>query len=215
MRTLSVSVIALVLLFAPFTLTADTMETVNLATRISAVEEVPPLAGVDASGNAEVKLNIRRNDEGEMVSAFVTYSVFVNVVGEGDVTLVAMHLHEAPVGENGSIRIRSGLDFGGEPVVATGGRARIWRQLEIVDSDGLASVGRLLADPTSFYINIHSESSRRGLVRGQLQLFNADRLAGMINKVMGQNADLAETQAFNSTLLRRVAAALGVLRRGE
>ena len=79
MRTLSV--FALVLLLTPLTLSADTMETVNLDTRISAVEEVPPVAGVDASGRAEIKLNIRRNDDGEMVSAFVTFTVDVNVRG--------------------------------------------------------------------------------------------------------------------------------------
>ena len=126
-----------------------------------------------------------------------------------------MHIHEAPVGENGGIRIRSGLDFGGDPVIAMRGRARIWTQGEIVDSDGLASVGRLVDDPTGFYVNVHSASNRRGLLRGQLQLINPDRLAGLISKVQSQNDALAERQEFNSTLLRRLAFRLGVLRRGE
>ena len=175
MRTLSV--FALVLLLAPLTLSADTMQTVDLDARMSATEEVPPLAGIDGSASAQVTLNIRRSDEGEMVSAFVTFTVNVNMQGQGDVTLVGMHIHEAPLGVNGGIRIRSSLDFGGEPVVAIGGSARIWSQSEIVDSDGLATVGRLLDDPAGFYVNIHSESSRRGLLRGQLQLVDADRLA--------------------------------------
>lgn len=213
MRTLSV--FALVLFLAPLTLSADTMQTVDLDTRLSAIEEVPPLAGIDGSGRAQIKLNIRRNDDGEMVSAFVTFMVNVNVSGEGDVTVIGMHIHEAPVGENGGIRIRSGLDFGGDPVVAERGRTRIWRQVEIVDSDGLASVGRLVDNPTGFYINLHSESSRRGLLRGQLQLFNADRLARMISEAQSQTAAVAEQQEFNSAILRRVAFRLGVLRRGE
>ena len=191
------------------------MQTVDLDTRLSAIEEVPPLAGIDGSGRAEIKLNIRRNDDGEMVSAFVTFTVNVDVCGEGDVTLVGMHIHEAPVGENGGIRIRSGLDFGGDPVIAMGGRARIWTQGEIVDSDGLASVGRLVDNPTGFYVNVHSASNRRGLLRGQLQLINPDRLAGMISEVQSQSDALAEQQEFNSTILRRVAFRLGVLRRGE
>ena len=207
--------IALVLLLAPLTLSADTMQTVDLDTRLSAIEEVPPLAGIDGSGRAEIKLNIRRNDDGEMVSAFVTFTVNVNVRGEGDVTLVGMHIHEAPVGENGGIRIRSGLDFGGDPVIAMGGRARIWTQGETVDSDGLASVGRLVDNPTGFYVNVHSASNRRGLLRGQLQLINPDRLAGMISEVQSQSDALAEQQEFNSTILRRGAFRLGVLRRGE
>ena len=213
MRTLSI--FALVLLLAPLTLSADTMQTVDLDTRMSAIEEVPPLAGIDGSGRAQIQLNIRRNDEGEMVSAFVTFSVNVNVQGQGDVTLVGMHIHEAPVGENGGIRIRSGLDFGGDPVIAMRGRARIWTQGEIVDSDGLAAVGRLVDNPTGFYVNVHSENNRRGLLRGQLQLFNADRLARMISEVQSQSDALAERQEFNSTLLRRLAFRLGVLRRGE
>ena len=137
------------------------------------------------------------------------------VRGEGDVTVIGMHIHEAPVGENGGIRIRSGLEFGGDPVIAMGGAARIWRQVEIVDSGGLASVGRLVDNPTGFYLNLHSESSRRGLLRGQLQLFNADRLARMISEAQSQTAAVAEQQEFNSTILRRVAFRLGVLRRGE
>ena len=213
MRTLSV--FALVLLLAPLTLSADTMQTVDLDARMSATEEVPPLAGIDGSASAQVTLNIRRSDEGEMVSAFVTFTVNVNMQGQGDVTLVGMHIHEAPLGVNGGIRIRSSLDFGGEPVVAIGGSARIWSQSEIVDSDGLATVGRLLDDPAGFYVNIHSESSRRGLLRGQLQLVDADRLAGMISRLQSQSDALAETQEFNSAILRRVAFRLGVLRRGE
>ena len=213
MRTLSI--FALVLLLTPLALSADTMQTVNLGARMSPLEENPPLAGIDGSAGAQVVLNIRSSDEGEMVSAFVTFTVNVNVVGQEDVTVVAMHIHEAPLGANGGIRIRSGLEFGGEPVVASGGSARIWRQVEIVDSDGLATVGRLLDDPAGFYLNIHSESNRGGLMRGQLQLVDGDRLAAMISKAQGQNDALAETQALNSTLVRRVAAALGVLRRGE
>ena len=213
MRTLSV--FALVLLLAPLTLSADTMQTVDLDARMSATEEVPPLAGIDGSASAQVTLNIRRSDEGEMVSAFVTFTVNVNMQGQGDVTLVGMHIHEAPLGVNGGIRIRSSLDFGGEPVVAIGGSARIWSQSEIVDSDGLPTVGRLLDDPAGFYVNIHSESSRRGLLRGQLQLVDADRLAGMISRLQSQSDALAETQEFNSAILRRVAFRLGVLRRGE
>ena len=95
------------------------------------------------------------------------------------------------------------------------GRARIWTQGEIVDSDGLAAVGRLVDNPTGFYVNVHSESNRRGLLRGQLQLVDADRLARMISEVQSQSDALAEQQEFNSSLLRRVAFRLGVLRRGE
>ena len=191
------------------------MQTVDLDARMSATEEVPPLAGIDGSASAQVTLNIRRSDEGEMVSAFVTFTVNVNIQGQGDVTLVGMHIHEAPLGVNGGIRIRSSLDFGGEPVVAIGGSARIWSQSEIVDSDGLATVGRLLDDPAGFYVNIHSESNRRGLLRGQLQLVDADRLARMISEAQSQTAAVAEQQEFNSALLRRLAFRLGVLRRGE
>ena len=180
---------------------------------MTATEQNPPLAGVDGSASAQVTLNLRRSDEGEMVSAFVTFTVNVNVVGQEDVTLVAMHIHEAPLGANGGIRIRSGLEFGSESVVAMGGSARIWRQVEIVDKDGLATVGRLLDNPAGFYLNIHSESNPGGLLRGQV--FNTDRLASMISKVQSQSDALVDGQEFTSDILRRIAFRLGVLRRGE
>ena len=116
-------------LLLPFTLAADTVNTVYLTAALSAIKQVPPVAGVDAGGDATIQVHYRRDDDGNVLYAFVTYTVNFRIPPSD--AIVAMHIHEAPADRNGPIRIGSGLEFGGEPVFPEEGTGRIWRQAEI------------------------------------------------------------------------------------
>ena len=101
---------------------------------------------------------------------------------------------------------------GGEPVVAEEGAGRIWRQAEIeIPGPGLDALERMLADPSGFYLNVHTESRRPGLLRGQLRAVNAD----LISDLQAEIAALRGQQEADATILRRIGLAHGVVRRGE
>ena len=194
-------------------LAADTVETVYLTAPLSPIKEVPSRAGMDAEGGATVQLHLRRDDGGALIWAFVTFTVQVRPA-EPDAVL-AMHIHEGATGENGPIRIPSGLEFGGDPVPAGPEPVRIWRQVSMTDAAGLARVEAGLGNPGGFYVNVHAGSQPGGLMRGQLRLLDVDRLAGMITNLKGSVDAIATQQTSNTTIPWRVGLVLGVLRRGE
>ena len=194
-------------------LAADTVETVYLNAPLSPIKEVPSLAAMDADGSATVQLHLQRDDDGALISAFVTF--IVQVRSAEPESLLAMHIHEGAAGENGPIRIPSGLEFGGDPVPAGPEPVRIWRQVSMTDAAGLARVEAVLGNPGGFYVNVHAGSQPAGLMRGQLRMLDVDRLAGMITNLQGSVDAIATQQTSNSTILRSVGLRLGVVRRGE
>ena len=194
-------------------LAADTVETVYLSAPLSPIKEVPSLAGMDAEGGATVQFHLQRDDDGTLISEFVTFTVQVRPA-EPD-ALLAIHIHEGAAGENGPVRIPSGLEFGGDPVPAGPEPVRIWRQVSMTDAAGLARVEAVLGNPGGFYVNVHAGSQPGGLMRGQLRMLDVDRLAGMITNLQGSVDAIATQQALDSTILRSVGLRLGVVRRGE
>lgn len=192
---------------------ADTVETVYLNAALSPIKEVPSLAAMDADGSATVQLHLQRDDDGALISAFVTFIVQVRPA-EPDAVL-AMHIHEGAAGVNGPVRIPSGLEFGGDPLPAGPEPIRIWRQVSMTDTAGLARVEAVLGNPGGFYVNVHAGSQPGGLMRGQFCLLDVDRLVGMITNLQGSVDTITTQQTLNSTILRRVGLVLGVVFRGE
>ena len=73
-------------------------------------------------------------------------------VADIDEPVALAHIHAAPAGANGPVVV----DFNGQ-LTGSG----------VFDED-LAAV---LADPSSFYVNVHNDAFQGGAVRGQLRLF--------------------------------------------
>jgi hypothetical protein len=86
-------------------------------------------------------------------TAFLTFDSVLNsvswtiVVNNID-TVILDHIHSAPAGVNGPVVI----DFGGVLVGST------------VDAD----VAAVLANPTGFYVNVHTNTFTGGAIRGQI-----------------------------------------------
>ena len=192
------------------------------------------VGGDFASADAEIAIHVLRdNQSGEIVKAFVNFSVEYFIDEPQD--LRAMHIHRGRWFENGPIVVGSNM----EPV----NNARfgvISTQVEETDPDVLAEIERILGDPEAYYLNLQSASNPSGLMRGQLasiELLNlshihfhehhnefhlhshaaqaAEHDANTQTAVEEHEASIQSAMAEIKVLVRRIAFALNVLRRGE
>jgi len=117
-----------------------------LSTAMTGDEEAPGPGDGDATGMASFTLN-----QGQGVVCFDLSWTGV------DGTVVAAHIHEAPVGEPGGVVVPlfSGT-FGGTASAA--GCVPAEREL----------VKAIRKDPSAYYVNVHSTTFPDGAVRGQL-----------------------------------------------
>lgn len=118
--------------------------------------EVPPVSNADAGAFGQVFVTL---DTGTN-----TFRFDWTVQGLAAPSLILSHIHEAPAGVNGPVRIDS-LITPANPVPVVNGSASFSRG----NLPGAADVvQRLLANPAGFYFNIHSTLNPGGVVRGQL-----------------------------------------------
>ena len=118
--------------------------------------EVPPVTNADqnASGQVTVVIDTTNN----------TSRFDWGVNGVAAPSIILSHVHEAPAGVNGSVRIDSGISPA-SPIPVVNGSA-------LFSKSGIATapdvIQRILANPSGFYFNIHSTLNPGGVVRGQL-----------------------------------------------
>ncbi len=147
------------------------VESVQFHALLSTSHEVSPLVGTDASGEATIEFILTRSD-GRITSALVDFHVNwrAGIAQE----LRAAHIHRGPAGVNGPVVINTGLTA--LPAADSGA---IFRQASVTDSEGIAVVEEILANPHGFYFNVHSVSNPSGLIRGQLRPDVSSELTNM------------------------------------
>ena len=129
--------------------------------------EAPPVTGLDASGSALIRVSVNRDTSGAITSGVVSFDVTYRFPGSA--TIVGLHIHSAPAGVSGPVVISSGINASSS-IKSDSGRGNIFRVAEIpgTDTAGLAALTALMADPTGFYVNIHTTVNPGGAMRGQL-----------------------------------------------
>ncbi len=162
-----IQTIALSLLFVA-SLAAQTAETVTFRAVMSTAREVPAVP-VNASGWADIHVHVMKNAAGNVLSGSVTF--VIRYTFPGPVGIVGLHLHRGSEGENGPVRINSGI-LGSAPVMTDSRQGEIVRQAQIRpdDESGLAAVTELLGNPAQYYVNLHTVDFAAGIIRGQLDL---------------------------------------------
>lgn len=135
---------------------------------MSPAQEVPPIAGLEASGLAQVSFHQIRNTAGELTSATVILDV--NYRFPGSVEFVALHIHSAAAGQNGPVVIDSGITDSNS-VRDAGGVGNLFRIMDVGPSnpEALAALRSLLTTPGPFYLNLCTTVNPDGAIRGQLQ----------------------------------------------
>jgi len=158
------SIFVLPLLLMISGLSAQTVETIPFRAVLSNTNEVPP-APAAATGAATVLVHVVRDASGAIVSGSIDANVSYRFPGE--VTITAMHIHNAAAGVNGSIVVPFDLTRKDD---ATGVGTLPKTQAQFPSSSiTLATVNALLANPENFYYNVHTATSPGGAIRGQMQ----------------------------------------------
>ncbi|MGH9851523.1 MAG: CHRD domain-containing protein, partial [Blastocatellia bacterium] len=162
-RTVGFTASLLALLLLAFSISARA-EILTASVLLSPAAEITPPVPVptNASGGFVVTINITRDGSGNITAA--TMNFLGTVSFQGAVTVVGLHIHEQVITANGPVRFDTGLS-GANTMVFASGSGLINLNVATVD---LAVLGRLLANPTGFYVNLHTSVNGAGAIRGQI-----------------------------------------------
>jgi len=161
-----------------------TASTATFAARLLPANEVPPVTNGDASitGDVLVIITVNKDAAGTIQSASTEFDYTLNNVPATDMIILS-HVHNAAAGANGPVRIDSGIT----PATAlTPNNGTItFSKSGIATSPSVAA--DLLANPSNYYFNVHSNVNTGGAARGQLEV------APLITNVATQGKNLVVT----------------------
>jgi CHRD domain-containing protein len=126
--------------------------------------EVPPVSGSEAggSGTSTLTFNLSRDGSGNITAATMDATVSVTGFPPGT-TLTASHIHPGAVGASGGVFVSLGLTPG-EISFATGSGSFTKRGVTLTADQA----STIMANPGSYYLNIHTAANPNGVARGQL-----------------------------------------------
>jgi hypothetical protein len=132
---------------------------------LKASNEVPPIANDERNGNgtATITFDLTRGSGGTISAATAKFDVSVKDLGSTAKVTIA-HIHEGAAGQNGGIKVNTGLTADTAPAVTAG--AVTFSKTAIAVDGALAE--SIVNTPANFYFNLHSVANPGGTVRGQL-----------------------------------------------
>ncbi|MDP9252652.1 MAG: CHRD domain-containing protein [Chloroflexota bacterium] len=150
----------------PTPLLPPTLGTFAFVAELRPLSEVPPVTDAEAActGQGRFVLRARLDPAGKITSATAQFSFLVRSCPDNTQIILA-HIHKAPLGQNGAVVIDSGLK-GSAPTALLGGE--IGLNVEDVSVSDVALVTDVIANPTGYYLNVHTVLHPQGLLRGQL-----------------------------------------------
>jgi hypothetical protein len=166
----------------------DAPDIVSLSLNATPAAEVPPVADSMASAAAVFTLHSLRNAAGDVVASTAVFNVSPAFPAETQFT--GLHIHEAVAGQNGPVRIDSGLR---EAVTSATGMNNLYFISPITAAAGLTAVNALVQNPAGFYLNLHTAATPSGAVRAQLGM--AATLAPEITNVFGVRGGMDDRTA--------------------
>lgn len=127
--------------------------------------EVPPITNADStgSGKATVTFDLTRDSAGKITAATAKFEIVLQGF-PATTSIILSHIHQAPAGQNGGVKVDTGLKAD-QPIDLTTGGTTINKSGINVDP---ALAEQILNDPAGFYQNVHSKLNPGGVVRGQL-----------------------------------------------
>ncbi len=123
-----------------------------------------PAPPPDASGVFLITVNVTRDTSGAVTAGAINFLGSVTFPGGANVTVNGLHIHEGAINANGPVVFNTGLS-GTNPMTLTGGVGIINLNSQTVD---VAILGRMLAKPSGFYVNLHTTANAGGAIRAQM-----------------------------------------------
>jgi uncharacterized protein (TIGR03437 family) len=130
-------------------------------------QEIPFVTGLSADATATVTVYSSRNAAGAVNSATVVFDVTHEF--PGSTTFTGLHIHSGAPGIAGPVVINTGIG-GTATVTDADGAGNIYRAVDVspLTPTALAAVQGLFANPTAYYVNLHTTVNPGGAVRGVL-----------------------------------------------
>jgi len=132
--------------------------------------EVPPVAGLTATGPSSVSIYVLRNPDGTVAAGTVLFDV--NHIGfPAGTTFTGLHIHNAGPGASAGVIFPAGLDAAANKVVSETGNGNIFRVVNVTNTaalDRLAILNQLVQNPNGYYLNLHTTVNGGGAMREQL-----------------------------------------------
>jgi hypothetical protein len=123
-------------------------------------QEVPPIKNLRARARGSVTFDLTRDASGAITAGEVIFSF--NYSFPGSVTISGLHIHEAPKGVNGPIRVDSGL----ASFTDADGKGNV--TLTVAGTPAILQA--ILDKPRNYYVNLHTTTPNHpgGALRQQL-----------------------------------------------
>ncbi len=189
MKRTAVSIGAVLILF--LMTVSISAETVSTGLILSPLNENPPITGLAAQGGFQIVVNVTRDAGGNITSATVRF--LGNAIFPGAATVTGLHIHEGAAAINGPVVINTGITPASPVVLATGSGLFDY-SVNVTDA---ALIGRLLKNPSGFYVNLHTTVNAGGAIRGQLIRFE-ERLAQTVTMTTDKEVPPVTTQTGNA-----------------
>lgn len=141
-------------------------DSMNFPVTMLTSNEVPAIAGLDASGAANFTLNSIRGEDGNVIAARAIFDV--NYRFPAAATFTGLHIHNQVAGQNGPVTIDSGLS-GTNNLPSATGFGNIYRVVSVMSATALAAANSVVASPEKHYLNLHTTVNPGGAVRSQLR----------------------------------------------
>ena len=175
-------------------------ETLYAIVRLSPLNENPPITTLDATGGMLVTIDVTRNSVGTITAARMNF--IGSVTFPGAITVTGLHIHEGDSRTNGPVRFDTGVTAANNLVFATGSGI-INREVATVNLDAL---GRLIANPAGWYVNLHTTVNPGGAIRAQITRLSENLAmtvpinpANEVPPIVGLNAFGTATITVNPT----------------
>lgn len=144
---------------------SQTMESIPFRVELNAQNEVPALP-LAASGSATIWLHVSRDAAGRVVSGNVDFQARYSFPSA--ITFTGMHIHSGNAGTNGPVLIDSSISASNNVPDETGNTGLTRSAAVMAGTANVAVLEQILANPSGFYLNIHTTVNPGGAIRGQL-----------------------------------------------